>query len=587
MKKKRIILAAIALAVAAAIGFAAFFATHVSIDGEFFPKNAQVIDLTRHDLTPEGYHALCQQYPDKQILWTVPFQGQRYPTDTQTLTIRSLTEAEALLLDELPRLNRVDAAGCTDYDALQILQQRHPDCQVLYEVSLGGETCSSLSTQLTVKDADAEQLESALSLLPRLRQLTLEGEIPSPEALLRLQAAFPDLTMSFSMEVCGQSFPSTAQTMDFTGSPVTYPELSRVLPLFPSLTEVNLTGVPMTDSELKALASEFPEIFFLCTMDFVGIPLSTDTTEIDISRRTVTVEEIDALLPFFPHLKKLNMSRCGIDDEAMDALNRRHPDTSIVWTLQIGLVTLRTDATVFFPSSVNENVLPTEEQLTKLRYCTEMVAVDVGHCHTSNCDWAQYMPHLKYLIIADTSISDLTPLSGLKELIYLEAFSTDVVDYSPLLGCTALQDLNIGTTYGDPEPLSRMTWLHNLWWYKILENEALCDDAMKLTDQLPDTNVVLKCGRNIGGSWRYLPNYYVFREYIGGNFFNQEGIQSRWGADSQKILACDHGHAAYAGDVLAAIVRYRIDNGLPIPGIKNVGSEKAEILYQTLLNSRP
>ena len=48
------------------------------------------------------------------------------------------------------------------------------------------------------------------------------------------------------------------------------------------------------------------------------------------------------------------------------------------------------------------------------------------------------------------------------------------------------------------------------------------------------------------------------------------------------ILSCDSSSPRFAGEVLRDMVRYRIDNGLPIPGIKNVGSEKAEILYQSL-----
>lgn len=499
-----------------------------------------------------------------------------------------MTEGEVLLLDELPQLNRVDAVGCTDYAALQLLQQRHPDCQVLYEVPLGGENCSSLSTQFTAKNATAEQLEAALPLLPRLRELTLEGELPTTEELLHLCEAFPDVIMSFSMDICGKTYLSTAQSLDLTGTTATQKELSRLLPLFPALTEVNLTDVPMSDSELKALISRFPDIFFLCTMDFAGIPVSTAATEIDISRKNVTVEEVEALLPFFPHLTLLDMSHCGIDDEAMDALNRRHPETSIVWTLQIGLITLRTDATIFYPSSVNENAMPSEHQLKKLRYFTEMVAADVGHCRTYTCDWAQYMPHLKYLVISDTCISDLTPLSGLKELIYLEAYGIDAVDYSPLLSCTALQDLNISNTYGDPEPLSRMSWLHSLHWYDTQKDPDLYEKTQLLPDQLPDTEVVLDGIRKVNGGWRYLPNYYVFRDYIGGSFFNQEGIRSSWGdADAERILACNKfAHSSTSvRQVLAEIIRYRIDNGQPFPGIKNIDSEKAEILYQTICES--
>lgn len=336
MKKRILCISAISIVVAVVLGIAIFFATHVSIRGQYFPRNAPVYDLTGYDLTLEEYTDLCSRFPDSQILWDVPFQGSRYPTTTEKLTLTALSEEDVLLLDHFPQLKQVDGSQCPDLDNLLLLQARRPSCQVLYQVPLGSENCSCLSTAFTAADATAEQLDAALPLLPRLRQLTLEGELPAPEVLLRLQTAFPDVTMTFSMEICGQTCPSAAQTMDFTGLSVTFQELSRLLP-----------------------------------------------------------------------------------------------------------------------------------------------------------------------------------------------------------------------------------------------------------EQLPDTNVVLTGTRNIDAGWRYLPNYYLFRDYIGGSFFNQEGIQSRWGfTDGERIMACDKSiHSPPVHQVLAEIIRYRIDNGLPIPGVKNVGSEKAEILYQTVCAS--
>lgn len=584
MKKKTIIRTGIAALTGAVILCAgAFFMTHIAVDGTFFPKDALIFDLTGHNLSVDEYQDLCARFPDRQILWTVPFQGSRLPMDTQTVTVTSLTSEDADSLDHLKNLKQVDGTHCTDYEALLYLQQRRPECQVLYQVSIGGESCSSLSSELTVSDATAEELESALPLLPRLRTLTLEGNLPKPEALAQLQTAFPEVNMQYTLDVGGKVLSSDARSLDLAAADVTRQELEHVLPLFRNAEELILTDTGLTDTELKALARQFPDIFFLCTMEFAGKPFSTDSTEIDISKCSITVDEVEALLPFFPKLKQLDMSYCGIEDEAMDALNRRYPDIDILWTLQIGLVTLRTDAIYFFPAAINEMNLPSNEELKKLRYCTEMIAIDIGHSKATECDWLEYTPHVKYLILADTKITDLTPLSNLKELIYLELFSMDLHDYSPLLECAALQDLNISSTYADPEPITKMTWLHNLMWNFVMEDPVLAEKAVLLEEQLPDTNVTIQTWRNIGGLWRHIPNYYVFRDIIGGDFFNQTHTTTYWGnSDANRILSCDGGNPRFAGELLRDIVRFRIDNGLPIPGIKNVGSEKAEILYQSL-----
>lgn len=306
-----------------------------------------------------------------------------------------------------------------------------------------------------------------------------------------------------------------------------------------------------------------------------------DSTELSLSG--ISPEEVEAALPLFPNLQKVILSNTGADDETLDALNRAYPEISIVWTVQIGKNPVRTDATWFY--APGQSTVIDNEDLQKLRYCTEMIAVDVGHMKATDCSWLEEMPHVKYLILADTGITDISPVANLKELIYLELFGLELEDYSPLLGCTALQDLNISSTHADPEPLSHMTWLHNLHWYQGLSDPATREAVSLLPEQLPQTNVMLDMVGNISNPWRNLPNYYVFRDIIGGEFLNQSFTLQNWGSeDGRKILACDH-QGPFAGDVLAEIVKYRMENGLPIVGAKD--AERAQILYESLCASHP
>ena len=302
-------------------------------------------------------------------------------------------------------------------------------------------------------------------------------------------------------------------------------------------------------------------------------------TELTLSG--ISPEELEAVLPSFSLLEKVILTDTDVDDAALDALNRKYPDISIVWTVMIGKIPVRTDDTFFY--TYGKGYLPRGDDLQRLRYCSEMIAVDIGHLQVSDCSWLEGMPRLKYLILADTNITDITPVSNLKELIYLELFNLRLDDYSPLLGCTALQDLNISDTHADPEPLSHMTWLHNLHWYRGLSSPATREAVGRLPEQLTNTNVMLEEVGIISGIWRSLPNYYVFRDIIGGDFLNQSSIVKNWGeSDAKKILACSHSEA-FAGEVLAEIVKYRIENALPIPGVKN--AQCAQVLYQSLLES--
>ncbi len=454
------------------------------------------------------------------------------------------------------------------------------------QITVGSIHCSSFIRELTVNDADMAELRQLLPQLPQLKKLTLEGAVPSAEQLLSLREAFPNVHLVCPVSLGEISVSTDTAILDLSGTAVKADTLTEYLPLFSNLQQVILTGTELTSEEKMALCDSLPGIPVCCELPLAGQHFLTDSTELDISGCPVSVEEVEQMLPYFPQLEKLDMSFCGISDEEMDGLNQRHPAVSIIWTVTIGEVKVRTDAVYFYPAE--SNYYPTNEQMKKLRYCTELVAIDIGHTRATDCEFLWYTPNVRYLILADTGITDITPVGNLKELLYLELFNLRTKDYSPLLNCTKLQDLNIGTTHADPEPLSKMTWLHNLQWHRADQDPATKEAVLKLPEQLPDTNVELyprKKARNIGGGWRYIPNYYVFRDIIGAKYFNQDQIRDYWGdADGDRIMACEDGRS-FSAYTLAQIVRERIDRGEPIVGLKNTDSEKAEILYQTLMDA--
>lgn len=454
------------------------------------------------------------------------------------------------------------------------------------QISIGGISCDPLAQELTVSDANLAELEQALPHFSNLKQLTFQGALPNVDQLLALKEQLPHVTLVCQVVLGDKTVSTDAESLDLSGVSVDFETLSDYLPLFFNLKELTLTGTALTDREIMDLMDSLPGVLVRCELPLAGQRFLTDSVELDISNCTVTVEEVEQMLPYFPLLEKLDMSFCGISDEEMDALNQRHPEISIVWTVVIGEVKTRTDAVYFYPAE--SNYYPTNTEMKKLRYCTELVAIDIGHTRATDCEFLWYTPKVRYLILADTGITDITPVGNLKDLIYLELFNLRTKDYSPLLNCTKLQDLNIGTTHADPEPLSKMTWLHNLQWHRADQDPATKEDVLKLPEQLPDTNVDLfpkKKARNIGGGWRYIPNYYVFRDIIGATYFNQDQIWDYWGdEDGDRIMACESGKS-FAAYTLAEIVRERIDQGEPIIGLKNTDSEKAEILYQTLMNA--
>lgn len=451
-------------------------------------------------------------------------------------------------------------------------------------ITIGSVSCAPNTTALTLTDADEAQLSQALTQLPALQELVLEGTLPAADFLLALGEQYPNLRLHYSVTIGDASYPNDTALLDLTGVPVQEDTLKQALPLLPGLQEVRLQGTGLSEDACKALADLLPETFFLFDLSFAGQTFSTDTAEIDISGIPVTEEETEEVLTYLRRLDKLIMTDCGLDNDTMDAMNLRHPETKVVWTVMVGMLPVRTDEIYFYP--VVRGYLPNDADLQNLRYCRDMIAIDIGHIGSINCEWLRNMPHLQYLILVDSAMQDLSPLSDLKELVYLELFDMNIQDYSPLLECTSLQALNISATSGDPEPISKMTWLHTLMWCGAAQNPKIKEEASKLPEQLPDTIVRLEGSYNLAEPWRYIPHYYVFRDIIGGSFLNQNLTANYYGEDTARLLACDRSDL-FAGDVLAEIIKDRMDKGLPIPGIKNVGSEKEQELYEYLLHCKP
>ncbi len=472
----------------------------------------QKLDLRGTGLTVQQYEELARQLPDCEILWDIPFQGRYLSQEAENLTLKSLTAEDVALLDHLPRLMYIDALDCEEYGLLRELQRRHPDCILLYSVTLCGTEWDYSVTELTLENPRTEELTEKLQYLPQVETILLTGELPPMAELVSLQESYPLIHIGWETELGGATLSSEVSRLDMRNTTLeSLQQVENALQYYPALAEADMRGCSLSDEEMMLLADRYPQISFLWNMDIAGVTIPTNAAEIDISGKYV--EDIGALekkLSYFPNLKKVVMCGCGIDNETMDAINRRYEDIRFVWSVYMGSVLLRTDSTYFIPVKWGAQV--TTEDLYNLRYCTDMVCVDIGHMDVDSCEWAAYMPNLKYLLLADTQISDLSPVSGLKNLIYLEIFLTQVKDLSPLVTCTALEDINLCYTYGDPAPLLQMPWLKTIWWSGHWQASSL---ANQFRQNNPDIRLEFNSPSSTGNGWRELQNYYDMRDLVG------------------------------------------------------------------------
>lgn len=507
-KKRPLIWISACVVLLAAVVAGGFLATHVRVDGHFYLKHAASLDLRDRQLTIEGYEVLQEALPQCRIDWMVPVQGQRWALDTKSITLHGLTEEDIHALRFLTQLETIDATDCPLSHLVLQLRRERQDAAVLYQVPLGGTAWPQDTRQLTLTSLAEEDIPS-FAYLPELTQV--DGTAcECLETLGLLASTYPDLEITYQVPLGGKNYDRFSRELQLDG--ITAAELEQALPHMPKLETVTLTEPAGDGAAFTALAAAYPGVSFRWSKTLLGITVTQDAEEIDLSAGVFdSLDQVRQLMDWCPNARKLFLGTCSVDHETLAQFREsKREEYKVVWNVAVGGLVLRTDDIYYMPGKFNQGIV--QDEIYNLRYCEDMICIDVGHKPLYTCEWAAFMPHLKYLIIADTCITDISPLEGLTELIYLEMFITQVKDYTPLLSCTALEDLNLCYTHGDPEPIKKMTWLKRLWW---------ADSPIEVEEfqqYLPDTQLMFLHHSSTGNGWRQGQNYYDMRDILGMHY---------------------------------------------------------------------
>ena len=93
-----VIVLILSLGIAGMLGYVWYRDNHVFVDGTAYPIKAESFDLREEDISFAHYEELQGKLPDAYILWNVPFQDGRYPSDSRSLTVSSLTEEDVAVI---------------------------------------------------------------------------------------------------------------------------------------------------------------------------------------------------------------------------------------------------------------------------------------------------------------------------------------------------------------------------------------------------------------------------------------------------------------------------------------------------------
>lgn len=546
-----VILLIFALAAAGGYGYAWYRSNHIFVEDAVYPIDAQSLDLRGQDISFDHYNAVHSQLPNCEIAWDVPFQGGKYANDTESLTVSSLSDEDMdILLTYFPKLKRLDASGCREYDRLVSFQEQRPQCQVIYQVDLGGKSFELDTTELTLEngDYDFDTLMKNLSYLPQVTSITLRMPELSQEQMGELKTAYETISFSCTVALLGREYDAQTTALDL--SAMTTDQVAEVagkLAMLPNLETVELMDASgqsgLTKEDVKALMAAAPEAAFHYTFEFYGETLSTDTEEVKLANIKIGDEgesEIRAALDLLTNCKRFVLDNCQVSNEVMAQIREDYRDqTKVVWRVYFGKGSSLTDAQLM--RVVGDLV---DSNCSDLIYCEDVVCIDLGHNEwLTDTSFIAGMVNLEYCIISGAPIKDLTPFANCKKLKFLEiAFCEYLTDATPLAQCESLEMLNISNTHiTDLTPLDDLPLTHLCAkMYPGGVSRVSKDEEARFRAQHPDCwSTFNEDAQPYGRGWRYeedqitpLPYYQQIRDWLLYDIYPRTPNHTGWYFDT-------------------------------------------------------
>jgi len=274
---------------------------------------------------------------------------------------------------------------------------------------------------------------------------------------------------------------------------------------FPNLRSVSWHGANIKD--IMQLMEAFPRVSFDCTFTRYKEEYNTGMKYASIPTSKINDRDLRNFLTVMPHLRKLDIFSYRASMEELEKLFEDYPNISFGCRVPIGPQSVRTDATAFSTLKGGKTKRFDSEHFDRLRYCPNLLAIDLGHNKIDDVSFLKYFPHLKVLILADNQISDLSELvSYVPELEYVELFLNNISDISPFTSLKHLRHLNVAhNQIEDLSPILEMPQLIRCW---VAYNRFPEEQKQMLIDAMPDTRFEFTTYSSTAGGWRWRPSRY-------------------------------------------------------------------------------
>lgn len=285
---------------------------------------------------------------------------------------------------------------------------------------------------------------------------------------------------------------------------------------------IDLTGYRLTVRQIQDVTARCADRTVDWQLDVDGVPVTPDMTELDLSGHDLAGLGVDLyeLFGMLPNLARADICKTGFTNADYAALQDTFPDIRMIWEIVWHHWTFRTDVVAFSTmKTCAQTFFLYDEDAQYLRYCTDLVALDLGHNRVHDWSFLQYMPNLKILIAVDNQVEDLSWIQYTPKLEYLEFFVGYVTDLSFLQYTPNLKDLNISyNRVSDATYLYNLPNLERLW----MEHTRIpYSEFQKLKEAYPNAQIVRNGEGSIDQGWRTHERYYAMRDMFKNNYVHE------------------------------------------------------------------
>ncbi len=443
----------------------------------------------------------------------------------------SLAEAERMLEAD-PEATRVTlTGGAAPARELNALRARYPGVRFDCQVDILGVRAASSATALNLDGKDpGSDLAELLGAFPDLASLSLRGA--DMDAVLSVHEARPQLALTF--ELSGVEITPETTELDLRAAQgMSISDLPAALACAPAAQKVYLPDIPR-NSRVQRILSACPPVTFVQELmgrqvaigaegvDIEGLMhIDPDQTVIDFGETKITDDQVNDLqwiLMQLPQLEEVLMFESSLSRENYDRLFDQNPRLFFGFTVSGAGYTVRTDITAFSTLGYSKGKRRSWDDLSFLRYCKRLLALDLGHNNLRDLSFLSNFPNLRILILADNEIRDISPLADLKDLEYVELFINKITDLSPLADHEHLIDLNLchNKLGGMPdsqvvEPILSCKALERCW---ISYNELERSQRTALAEGAPNVLFEFYEYNATAAGWRLHPRYKVLKEMM-------------------------------------------------------------------------